>query len=71
MLNPNGKNRQASALNNELYTGSYITRGDNKDITIWQEIRNKPAHGNYNKYTKERVDLVIKERSMFIKLNPA
>ena len=68
---PSKKNKTASTLNNELYTGKYITRSDNKDITSWQDIRNDVAHGDYGKYSKEKIELVMKEINLFLKQYPA
>ena len=71
LFKANSKNKEASTLNSELYSGSFISKGDYKDITSWQDVRNNPAHANYGLYSKQKIELVIGEIKLFIKSNPA
>jgi len=34
------------------------SKGDQKSITAWLDVRNDAAHGQYDRYTAEKVKLV-------------
>jgi hypothetical protein len=50
--------------------GAYGTI-DQKQITAWAGIRNHAAHGHYNEYGKEQVELMLSGIRQFISRNPA
>ena len=66
-----GKPKKADALNAELKIARIYTLSDQKQITAWLAIRNDAAHGNYEKYTKEQVQLLIDGVRNFITRYPA
>ena len=69
----NGKkiSKKADRLNNELVKEGAYSKLDQKNITAWLDLRNNAAHGHYNEYTKEQVDLLIDNISNFIARHPA
>jgi len=56
---PDGRPKKASALNDELARAGVYSKGDQKNVTAWLDIRNNAAHGKYGEYTKEQVALLI------------
>lgn len=58
--------KKASALNADLAKHQVITKLDEKAITAWLELRNKAAHGRYEEYTKEQVELLIQSITDFM-----
>lgn len=65
------KPKKASQLNNDIYQKKITKKGELKQIIAWLDIRNNAAHGNYNEYNKNDVDLMIKGMRIFISKNPA
>ncbi len=55
----NGKPKKSDGLNSELVANSVYSKLDQKSVTSWLGLRNDAAHGNYNNYTKEQVQLMI------------
>lgn len=70
-LNDKGKPKTGSALNAELSGAKVYDATNNKLVTAWQAIRNDAAHGNYDKYTREQVDSMIRGVLGFIANHPA
>ncbi len=66
-----GKPKPASQLNQELYKKNKIKKGEMMQITAWLDIRNNAAHGKYNEYNSQQVDLMIKGIKVFTSNNPA
>ena len=68
----NGKfnTKRADLLNAELTALTIYNKLDQKSITTWLDLRNKAAHGKYNEYTKEQVELMERGISNFISRNP-
>tara|TARA_B110000908_G_C10165884_1_gene408346 strand:+ start:461 stop:1117 length:657 start_codon:yes stop_codon:yes gene_type:complete len=62
---------KANKLNAELTKADIYGLLDQKNITAWLDLRNKAAHGNYEEYTKEQVDLLIAGIQDFITRNRA
>lgn len=65
------KSKKADALNGDLYASKRITGLEHKSVTSWLDLRNKAAHGRYNEYGKEQVDLFISGIRNFLSQNPA
>jgi hypothetical protein len=68
---PDGKPKSGGVLNDDLYKGGIYNKGDFKSIIAWLEIRNNAAHGKYNEYSEEQVDLMLKSIRDFILRCPA
>jgi hypothetical protein len=50
--------QKADALNADLAKQNVYSLLDQKNVTAWLDLRNKAAHGKYNEYTKEQVNLM-------------
>jgi len=68
-----GKNviTKADVLNADLVKNGTYNKLQQKQITAWFGLRNEAAHGNYQAYKKEEVDLMLKGVRQFILQNPA
>ena len=55
----NDRPKKADAMNTELYTKGIYSKLDQKNVTAWLDLRNKSAHGQYDEYTKEQVNLML------------
>jgi hypothetical protein len=42
---------------------------DHKNVIAWLDLRNNAAHGKYNEYTQEQVELMLSSVSDFISRN--
>lgn len=71
-VKPNGKMipMKAESLNIELAKNGIYNLLEQKSVTSWLDLRNKAAHGKYNEYTAEQVDLLIQSITSFITRNP-
>lgn len=58
--------KKASRLNSELYTKQAYSKIDEKSITQWLSVRNDAAHGNYDNYTNQQVQLMLDGIAEFI-----
>jgi hypothetical protein len=65
------KPKKADQMNADLANASTYTKLDQKSITSWLDLRNKVAHGHYNEYTKQQVDLMIQSVRDFMTRHPA
>lgn len=67
----NGKriHKKAESINSELAKKSIYSILDQKNITAWLDLRNKAAHGKYNEYTIEQVELMITGIQNFLSRN--
>ena len=63
---PHGRPVKADSLNNELASRSAYSKLDQKSITAWLDLRNKAAHGRYDEYTTDQVDLLIRNVRNFL-----
>ncbi|NTW57238.1 MAG: hypothetical protein HGB20_09400 [Chlorobiaceae bacterium] len=52
------KTLKADALNIELAKSGFYSALDQKSVTAWLAIRNSAAHGKYDEYTKDQVQLL-------------
>jgi hypothetical protein len=66
-----GKPKNADLLNAELTKANVYSKGDQKSITAWLDLRNKAAHGHYDQYEPGQVGLLISGVRDFITRNPA
>ncbi len=66
-----GKPVKAAQMNSDLYTTKVYNNGDNKSVTAWLDLRNNAAHGKYNEYTQEQVELMLMSVRDFINRYPA
>lgn len=69
----NGKsyNVKADRMNADLAKESAYEKTHQQQITAWLKIRNESAHGNYDTYSKEQVQLMLQGIRMFIATHPA
>jgi hypothetical protein len=51
--------KKADRLNSDLAKAEVYTKLDQKAVTMWLDLRNKAAHGKYEEYSKEQVELMI------------
>jgi hypothetical protein len=72
-VSTNGQTRpkKADSLNSDLAGVNTITKLDQKSVTAWLDLRNKAAHGRFNEYTKEQVELVLSGIRDFMLRHPA
>lgn len=67
----NGRPKKTEMMNTELAGASIYLKLDQKNITAWLALRNKAAHGEYDKYDANQVGLLIQSIRDFITRNPA
>jgi hypothetical protein len=58
--------RKTDQLNADLAGANVYNKLDQKSVTVWLDLRNKAAHGKYEEYTKEQVDLMLRGVRDFI-----
>lgn len=63
--------RKADSMNAELARGNVYTRGEQKQVTAWLDLRNKAAHAQYNEYSMEEVLLFLQGLRNFVIRHPA
>jgi hypothetical protein len=63
--------KKADALNSELCAAGAYTKLDQKNVTAWLDLRNKAAHGQYDQYTQQQVELFLQSVRDFLTRNPA
>ena len=51
--------KKADRLNSDLAKAEVYTKLDQKSVTAWLDIRNNAAHGKYDEYSKEQVNLML------------
>lgn len=62
---------KADTLNAALVKAGVYSKGDQKNVTGWLDLRNSAAHGNYGDYTKEKVELFAAGIKLFMQQCPA
>jgi hypothetical protein len=67
----NGEPKKADAMNSELVKIDVYSGLDQKNVTAWLGLRNHAAHGEYDKYNSDQVELMIRGIRDFITRNPA
>ena len=63
--------KKAETMNSELCTAGAYTKLDQKNVTAWLDLRNKAAHGHYDQYTQQQVELLSQSVRDFLARNPA
>jgi hypothetical protein len=67
----NDRPKKVSSLNVELTKAGVYEKLDSKNVTAWLDLRNKAAHGNYEEYNLDQVNLLISSIQNFITRKPA
>ena len=57
---------KADRLNAELAKAKIYSKLDQKNITAWLGLRNNAAHGKYNEYEKDQVDVMVRAVTDFM-----
>jgi hypothetical protein len=65
------KPRKAETLNADLVKANAYGKLEQKYVTAWLDLRNNAAHGHYEKYSKEQVDVFLSGIRQFMTANPA
>lgn len=65
------KPKKADRMNADLAKAKVYSELDHKNVTAWLDLRNKAAHGEYEKYNPEQVGLLISGVRDFITRNSA
>ena len=68
---PDGNPKKADRMNADLAKKKVYSVLDQKNVTAWLDLRNKAAHGQYDKYTQDQVGLLIAGVRDFLTRNPA
>jgi hypothetical protein len=55
----NGTQLTIDPMNAELAKAQVYSKLEQKQITTWAHIRNKAAHGEYSKYDKKQVEMML------------
>ena len=58
-IKPNGSFMTIDPLNAELAKKNVYSKLVQKQVTSWAHIRNKAAHGEYEEYNKEQVQMML------------
>ena len=53
------KHKKANQLNQELHKSGAYRLFDQKQLTVWLDLRNNAAHGKYDAYDKDQVSKLI------------
>ena len=61
--------KKADLLNSELASTGVYNKLDQKSITGWLDLRNRAAHGKYDEYTQQQVELMLQSVRDFIGRN--
>jgi len=65
------KHKPTDRMNADLAKHQIYTKGEQKQITAWLDIRNNSAHGKYDEYDENQVDLMITGIKDFFVKHPA
>lgn len=63
--------KKAEAMNTDLTSRGVYSKLDQKTVTAWLDLRNKAAHGDYDKYTAQQVTLMSQGVTDFLTRHPA
>ena len=58
--------KKADRLNSDLAKAEIYTKLDQKAVTMWLDLRNKAAHGKYDEYTNNQVQLMLQGVTEFL-----
>lgn len=65
------KPKKADRMNADLTKAKVYSELDHKNVTAWLDLRNKAAHGEFDRYNPDQVGLLISGVREFITRNPA
>ncbi|MGB3364908.1 MAG: hypothetical protein WBB48_09030 [Thermodesulfobacteriota bacterium] len=65
------KPKKADRMNSDLAKANAYSKGDQKNVTAWLDLRNDAAHGQYKNYSDEQVAITITAIRDFLTRNPA
>jgi len=71
ILKPDGKFRSAGDLNSDLKKANVYGLNEQQAITSWLGIRNDADHAHWNRYSKEKIEVMLKDVRRLIKQYPA
>jgi hypothetical protein len=63
--------KKADTMNSDLMKAGVYSGLDQKNITAWLDLRNKAAHGHYDQYTQQQVQLMYQSVADFMARNPS
>ncbi|MCJ7649689.1 MAG: DUF4145 domain-containing protein [Candidatus Lokiarchaeota archaeon] len=66
IIKDDSRYKTADSLNSELAKANVYKKLDQKSITAWLDLRNKAAHGKYDDYTINQVELMLQGIRDFI-----
>ena len=58
-------------MNAELAAKGVYSIQEQKSVTAWLDLRNKAAHGEYDSYNKEKVEILHDSVDLFLRQHPA
>ena len=67
----NGRSRKADTLNADLVKASAYSKLEQKNVTAWLGLRNNAAHGEYDQYEKQQVQMMLMGVQDFMTRNTA
>jgi hypothetical protein len=67
----NGRPKKADALNGELAAKGAYSKLDQKNVTAWLGLRNHAARGEYDRYARDQVALLLEGVRGFLGRYPA
>ena len=66
-----GKAKKADTINSDLVKAGAYNKLEQKSVTAWLGIRNYAAHGEYDEYDKQQVELMLSGVRGFMNKYPA
>ena len=69
-IEESGKPIKADRMNAELYKANIYSKTNYKQVTAWLDIRNNAAHGKYDEYSADQVELMLQGCRNFISSSP-
>lgn len=63
--------KTAAQMNQDLRGVEAYSSYDQKSVAVWIDVRNDAAHGHYEKYEQDQVELMVEGIGDFITRNPA
>lgn len=68
MLVPDGSQvpKRADRLNADLTKAEVYSKLDQKNVTTWLGLRNEAAHGNYDAYARQQVEIMLQSVTDFM-----
>ena len=70
-LNSEGRWKKADLLNSDLVKANVYQKLTQKSVTVWLDLRNDAAHGNYANYEAANVKLMIDGVMLYVAQFPA